>query len=269
MMYPYDLFWGINLYGIMIVTGVILCFIVLKVYSKKIGIDSKFLDFIELNGYIAIAVGFFFSAVWQGLYDYIENPAGGFSLSNGITFIGGLMGGALSFFVGYFVFGRKKYSNKLIDILSVLPCCILIAHAFGRIGCFFAGCCYGAPTDSWLGVVFPSGSPSYYEYGAGVAVYPTQLFESFFLFIMFGLTSYLVLKKKFKYNFSLYLFGYGIFRFFIEYIRADDRGAFIGSLSPSQFWSIVMVLSSVPVYFITKKALGKRKLELINEKENK
>ncbi|HKM30016.1 MAG TPA: prolipoprotein diacylglyceryl transferase family protein [Bacilli bacterium] len=258
-MYPYELFWGISLYGVFVTVGIILCIITLRVYGKKIGIDPKFLDFVELNTYVAIAIGFFASAVWQGLYDYISNPELGFKLTSGITFIGGLMGGTISFLIGYWLFGRNKYNSKLIDILPLVPCCILIAHAFGRIGCFSAGCCYGKPTDSWLGIVFPEGSPSYYAYGAGVAVYPTQLFEAIFLILMFALTSYLLLNKKFKYNICVYLFGYGIFRFLIEYIRADDRGQFIGMLSPSQFWSLIMIVLAVVVYFLIKKVSKEEK----------
>lgn len=252
-MYPHELFWGISLYGVFVAIGIVVCIIALRVYGKKIGIDPKFLDFVELNAYIAIAIGFIAAAAWQGLYDYLSNPEMGFKLTNGTTFLGGLMGGTISFLIGYWLFGRKKYNSKLIDVLPIIPCCILVAHGFGRIGCFSAGCCYGKPTDSWLGMVFPEGSPSYYAYGPGVAVYPTQLFEAIFLFLMFGLTSYLLLKKKFKYNISVYLLGYGIFRFFIEFIRDDDRGQFIGQLSPSQFWSIMMVISSVVVFFLIRK----------------
>lgn len=257
-MYPYELFWGIHLYGVMIALGVLLCILFLRFSAKKIGIDNKFMDFFEMNAYIAIAVGFFASAVWQGVYNYIENPLNGFNLNGGITFIGGLIGGVIAFFIGWFVYGMKRYKGKLIEGLMIAPACIALAHGFGRIGCFFAGCCYGKPTDSWLGVVFPKGSPSYSVFGEGVAVYPTQLFEAIFLFILFGIMAYLLLKKKFRYNFCIYLVGYGIWRFFIEFLRADDRGEFVGSLSPSQFWSIVMVVLAIPVYIMTKKSFEKK-----------
>ena len=68
--------------------------------------------------------------------------------------IGGLIGGVACFLAIYFIFGRK-YKNKLKDCLPFIPLSIVIAHAFGRVGCFFAGCCYGIETDSWLGVKFP------------------------------------------------------------------------------------------------------------------
>ena len=69
--------------------------------GKFIGIDAKFLDFAEMNGYAAILIGFFGAALFQSIYDYIENPAGGFSLSSGLTFLGGLIGGVSSFIIIY------------------------------------------------------------------------------------------------------------------------------------------------------------------------
>ena len=72
-------------------------------------------------------------------------------------------------------------------------------------------------------------------------MHPTQLYEAAFLFLLFALASYLLLKKKFWGNMSLYLICYGIFRFLIEFIRDDERGKLIGKLTPSQFWSLIMI----------------------------
>ena len=80
-------------------------------------------------------------------------------------------------------------------------------------------------------------------------VYPTQLYEAAFLLILFAVCSYLLLKKQFRHNMTVYLIGYGIFRFLIEFIRGDDRGKLFGLLSPSQFWSLGMVILGVLLYF--------------------
>lgn len=231
--------FSVHLYGVCIAIGIVLCVLVLRKYGKKLAVDEKFLDFVEIDAYCSIALGFLFAAVFQGLYNYIEDPSVGFNLNGGITFLGGLIGGAATFFTIYFIM-RKKYKGNFMDVISIVPCCIFLAHGFGRVGCFFAGCCYGIETDSWLGIRFP---------GMINKVYPTQLYEAIFLFIMFGVTSYLALKKNFKHNFSVYLIGYGIFRFFLEFIRGDDRGAFFGVLSPSQFWSIILILIGVALIF--------------------
>ncbi|NLD26562.1 MAG: prolipoprotein diacylglyceryl transferase, partial [Acholeplasmataceae bacterium] len=149
----------------------------------------------------------------------------------------------------------------IVEILPVAPCGITVAHAFGRVGCFFAGCCNGKhphETDffKFLAINFPPDS----QY-SGLR-YPTQLFEAIFLFILFGIMFYLVAKRGFIYTFPIYMVGYGIWRFFIEFLRDDDRGEFIGSISPSQFWSIIMVLMAIPCYFLIKYLYKKRAAEL-------
>ncbi len=244
-MLPNPLFWNVHMYGIMVAVGILGTFIVLYLYSKIKKVDVKFTDFAFYNGIASIVVGFGSASLFQSVYNYIENPEAGFRFTGSITFIGGLIGGVLCFITVYLIF-RRKFTTKLYQVVSIYPCCIIIAHAFGRIGCFFAGCCYGKPTDSFLGVKFPR-IP--YE------VHPTQLYEAAFLFILFSVCSYLVLKKDFKHNLSLYLIMYGIFRFFIEFLRDDDRGELIGVISPSQFWSILMVVAGIILVFFMRHLL--------------
>ncbi len=245
------------MYGLMIGVGIIACFALLFWYGKKKRIEEKFMDFLFYAAVASIAVGFGSAALFQATYNYIENPSAGFHLDGGITFIGGLIGGAGTFLALYFIF-RKKFKTRLVDVLSFLPCCILIAHAFGRVGCFFAGCCYGKPTDSFLGVQFPDMS---------VKVHPTQLYEAVFLFALLAVCLFLVLRKDFKHNLSVYLIAYGVFRFCLEFLRDDDRGALFAGITPSQFWSILMVVLGVALIFLLNIALKKRAEELANEKE--
>ena len=251
-MLPDTILGFFHMYGLMIAVGIIACFGVLFQFGKKRKIEERFIDFIFYNAIVAIILGFGSAALFQATYNYIENPSAGFNFEGGITFIGGLIGGIESFLVGYAIF-RKRYKARLVDMISIAPCCILIAHAFGRVGCFFAGCCYGKPTDSFLGVQFP---------GMSQKVHPTQLYEAIFLFALFTLCYLLYWKKNFKHNLSLYLVVYGIFRFCIEYLRGDDRGQLIGMISPSQFWSILMVVGGVAVYFLVEWLFKKRDAEL-------
>ena len=247
---------SIHMYGVMIAIGIIIAlFPVLYGYSKKLGVDPKLTDFIYYNAIVSIALGFGSAALFQATYDYIENPAGGFNLGTGITFLGGLIGGVAVFMIGYALF-RKKLGIRLIDALSIIPCSILIGHSFGRVGCFFAGCCYGKPTDSFLGVLFP---------GHVEAVHPTQLYEATFLLILFAVCSFLLLKYRFKHNMSVYLIAYGIFRFCIEFVRDDDRGQLVAGISPSQFWSILLVIAGVGLVFLVNFLWKKRLSELALE----
>ncbi|MBO5883225.1 MAG: prolipoprotein diacylglyceryl transferase [Clostridia bacterium] len=256
-MLPDPIFLNVHMYGIMIALGVLGAFGTLYLFGKKLGIDVKLLDFAFYNGVASIGVGFLSAALFQGVYEYIEDPQKGFSLGRGITFIGGLIGGVVLFLLVYFAL-RKKLDIKLTNILSLIPCCITIAHGLGRIGCFFAGCCYGKETDSFLGVKFPT---------LAVKVLPTQLFEAIFLLLLYVIMSYLLLKYRFRHNFSLYLICYGIFRFFIEYLRGDDRGELVGIISPSQFWSLLMVVIGIVLYFALREFYKREAMKVDNKED--
>ncbi|MBR5439376.1 MAG: prolipoprotein diacylglyceryl transferase [Clostridia bacterium] len=237
-MYSDPIFFGANLYGISIAVGILACFIVLFSYCKVKKFNEQFVDFTFYNGIVAIGVGFLTAQLLHTFYIYLAT--GHFNFPTGFSFLGGLLGGVISFIVGYLIF-RKKLKQSIFDLTPVASCCILIAHAFGRIGCFFAGCCHGKETDSFLGVKFPD-LPN--------PVHPTQLYEAAFLFALFIIFSILYLKKNDKYIICHYLISYGVFRFFIEFLRDDNKGKFIGNITPSQTWSIVMVVIGIALYFV-------------------
>ena len=245
------LFGFVHMYGLMIAIGILGTFITLTLGGKRLGINEKFLDFTFFLGIGAIVIGFISASLFQAVYNYIENPEAGFNFGQSMTFMGGLIGGVVSFLIIYFIV-RNKLSGRIVDVISLVPCCITIAHGFGRIGCFFAGCCYGIETDSFLGVKFPH---------LDHPVHPTQLYEAAFLFILFGVMLFLLLKFNFKHNMSVYLISYGIFRFLLEFIRGDHRGELVTGISPSQVWSIPMVLLGVGLIFLLNYLQKKRDIE--------
>lgn len=256
--------FGPSLYGIMIAIGILACFFVLFKFGRMLHYNPDFVDFIFYDGVASIIVGFGSAALFQAIYNFIET--GKFQFG-GITFIGGLIGGAACFLILYFIF-RKKYNTRLCEVITYIPLGILIAHGFGRIGCLFAGCCHG----TYLGTEYVFGGIRMLgDYGWGYYI-PTQLYEALFLFVMFGVLTFLIFKYKFQHGLSLYLLTYGIFRFLIEFLRADHRGSFIGNISPSQFWSLVMIPLAVGIYFLQNYFLKKRAEELKNNpvtQENK
>ena len=210
-------------------------------YANNMKLNKKYSYDILILACVAIIIGILSASLFQFIFDSLKenstNPL--FSM----TFFGGLVGGVISFLIGYFLILKRKYKNEnfVSNVLIIAPACITVAHAFGRIGCFFAGCCYGIETDSIWGLKFPHLDHN---------VYPTQLYEAIFLFILFGILFLLAYKYKFKYTFSVYLASYGIFRFLIEFIRGDDRGAYLLSLSPSQCFSICAIIISVILIFV-------------------
>jgi phosphatidylglycerol:prolipoprotein diacylglycerol transferase len=235
----------IDMYSLMILIGIVMCFVYLEIYYRKKKVSRLLISYFELDAVVAIILGFVFANLFQNLYNFIENPSS-FSWSWAMTFYGGLIGGVSFFLLGYFLFIKKKYGPQMHDFLIIAPACITVAHGFGRIGCFCAGCCYGIETDSWLGVTFP---------GMTHKVFPTNLFEAIFLLVLSLVLLFLALKKNCIYNMPIYMMSYGAWRFGIEFIRGDHRGSFVGSLSPSQFWSILLFVAGVIylIYLLIKK----------------
>ncbi len=239
---------GVYPYGVWIAIGILACFFVLFFYTKKKGVPSDVQDYVFFIAIAAIAVGFFFAHVFQVFYIWLETGVFNF-YKGGITVMGGLVGGAVAFIGLYFGLGKlffknnraglyKKYFN---EVLLIAPICIVIAHAFGRIGCMCAGCCYGAETDSFIGI-----------YNHGAVRVPVQLFEAGFLFILFGVLSVLYFKKCTN-TMSLYLISYAIWRFIIEFFREDARGgAYTLNLAPSQWMSVIFIVIGVALIIFYK-----------------
>ncbi len=267
-MHPQPLFkifgQGIYAYGVCMAVGILACFAFTMLVMWKRGFNEEASDKLIFMGVFGTGFGIFSAALFQAIYDVIANPDAGFHLK-GMTFIGGLIGGVVSFLgvwwlYVYVIAPRTKIkllqnnmNAGLCDLLPFVPISIVIAHAFGRLGCFFAGCCYGRETDAWYGIHCAG---TYYENTGtvviGPKVVPTQLFECLFLVAIGIAMVILFFKFRFNCNFSVYLIGYGIWRFLIEYVRDDYRGEFIGGITPSQFWSILMVLLGVGYIFLYK-----------------
>lgn len=261
---------GVYLYGICFALGIIACFAFLYFAMRYKKFSETSSDAVLFIGVFGTGFGVFSAMLFQAFYNYLDNPAGGFKLGS-MTFIGGLIGGVVSF-VGvwnlYVFVIRPRTKIKwltgemnagLCDALPFIPIGITIAHAFGRFGCFWAGCCYGKTTDAWYGLYC---AKHYNELtglvSMGDKVIPTQLFEMFFLIALGLIMALLYFKFRFNYNFAVYAIAYGIWRFLLEFIRADDRGQFIGNaLTPSQIWSIVMVLIGVGYVFVQKYVFSK------------
>ena len=248
-MYPYELIEnsGIDLYIVFIVVGVISAFLTLRLLSDVVKLRSKLFNFLLLTTIVAIVLGWLSAMLFQAFYNFLASGTFEFK---GQTFNGGLIGGALVFFgfyflAGHFFFKEKEHIKNFDKILTIAMPAIVGAHAFGRIGCLMDGCCYGAITDAWYGIEMYSG-------GVFAKRVPTQLFESLFLFALYALLDFLIIKKNYQNTPTIYLVSYSIWRFLIEYVRADsERGSSgIEGLSPSQVTAIVLFIVGVAWYFL-------------------
>ena len=249
-MYSNDLFWGIDLYEIMMMLGLLSALFVFDKYLSKRKISAKVQNFYLILGVVSIIVGIYAAELVQSFFNFLKK---GYWEWEGMTFYGGVLGGAIAFLLGLFIVGKylfkdKEHIKEFHNMLEVAPCCITIAHAIGRIGCLCAGCCYGRETDAWYGVMIN-----------GVKRVPVQLYESLFLFALFAVLSVLY-KKHININFIVYFIGYGTWRFIIEFFRADDRGYFLGTkLSPAQTISLCLIAAGI--IMIIFKIIKKKKAQ--------
>jgi len=162
---------------------------------------------------------------------------------DGFVFFGGLVFSTLATYL--FIKYKKLELGKLADILAPA---LALGHSIGRLGCFSQGCCYGKPFE--YGLLFPESAPASIHFH-GVPVHPTQLYESLALLIIFGILMKARKSSRFDGSiFLIYLSLYSIFRFFNEFLRADDRGFYFYGISVSQLISIVIV--GVSIFILLK-----------------
>ena len=166
----------------------------------------------------------------------------------GFTFTGWLAG----VIVFIWCFGNKTSFGRIFLFNMFLPV-FALAQAFGRIGCFLGGCCYGCPCG-W-GMSYPPGSMPY-EHMGNVPLFPVQLVESGFLFALFAGCVF----TPFSRRGGVYLIGVGAIRFVLEFFRADVRGSFLwqDAVSPQQIMSLLFFL--IGLFFLAHERIDSRKV---------
>ncbi len=242
-------FLGLDLYYWMILCGIVSAMVLFRVLYRRVGISYPVFALTILVSVGAIVGGYLFAALFQSFYAFLET--GEFKWGVGTTFYGGLIGAAAVFLLLYFTAGhffvKGAHIKEFNRMLSLIAPCIVLAHAFGRIGCLLDGCCYGMPSEYGLPMLIG---------GNWEKRVPIQLFESLFLFVLCGVLVLLLLKRKGTYNGSVYLISYGVWRFIIEFFRGDDRGSSgLSFLSPSQLTAIVLVAVGVGFIFLYRYVL--------------
>lgn len=235
----------IPLYNLMLGIGLIFAFLILDQQLD----EQKYPNAKVVTLYLLLIVSGIFGFVGAKLLEIIYE---GKTLSwhnfitGGFTFYGGLISGGVALAL------LAKLSHfKIIPLLNTLAPCVIIAHAWGRIGCFLGGCCFGKPTSFLLAVHYPAGSLPVMFYKTSVPVHPVQLYEAVFLFMLFAVIN----KIGFKKRCAVYLVSYGLIRFACEYARGDFRGALFGNtlFSPSQLISLLVILAGLGLFALYKK----------------
>lgn len=231
-------------YAVCIVLGTIIATHYAKWSAKKelgIKLSNNLVYLIFIAGYIG-----------GKLFFYLENPRYYFNnpsvildtYSSGFVFYGSFIA-----IIPVLIWYLKKHQIALLPILDISAIAVTIVHSVGRLGCFTAGCCFGYPTSSNFGLVFPTS----HEH----SVHPTQLYESFALFLIM---IFLIMFKKHKqFNGQLFLLYLGLYascRIFLEFFRGDTRGYLISNfVSHSQGIAFCLILISTFFYYKLNKQL--------------
>ena len=252
----------ISMYSIMTAIGVVFGLLVayFQIYKgEKISSNTGW------RLIICAAIGalfmYFGASFFDSLFHSIED---GVWRRYGITYLGGVVVGfPVTIILIHFLVPAAK--GRALYVFSLMVPAVVLAHAFGRIGCFFAGCCYGKVTDLPIGIVFPPGSDAAISHfgetlgktQSSLPVLPTMLFESAFEFILFFLM--LGFRKKIKgHELEIYLFTYSIFRFILEFYRGDDRGSIGLGISPAQFLDIFCLVVAVLIFLFYRQIIFKK-----------
>lgn len=236
----------IPIYGLFCVLGIIFAILVASVLVKRKKYD--FFDFFLVSSIILLGafVGsklLFFIVSWDMVIEISKNyqllESMKLLLKGGYVFYGGLIGGAVTLF-----FVSKIKKQNLIDYGSIFVVVLPLGHCFGRIGCFFSGCCYGI--KYWGVISYTYNQSADVNTPIGVPLLPIQLIEAGLLFLVFILIIVIYLKVE-NQKVVLYFYGftYSILRFVLEFFRGDySRGVFF-KLSTSQWISFVLFVLTI------------------------
>lgn len=224
-------------YGLFVALGVVAWMFISKKEAIRLGQDEG--PITDLCFYIVLSamVGarLFYVAVNPGIF--LDDPLEIFKIWNGgLVFYGGFIAAALVA-MGYL----KKRRIPIWQTADVLSPGLAAGHVLGRVGCFFAGCCYGKTCELPWAVTF---SDPQSLAPLGMPLHPSQLYEVINNLVIFCVLWLLRRRKTFEGQvFWIYLLMYGITRTVLEIFRGDPRGLFFdGNLSVSQIIGIALAV---------------------------
>lgn len=173
-----------------------------------------------------------------------------FDFTNGYVFYGGFFGVILALYLRYY--GEISIFKSSLDSLSISAS---FGMFLGKIGCFFAGCCFGYPSESFFGIYFTKKYVA--AYNPFCPLFPIQLVDSLLNFVL--LLILLAMRKRANLGagklFLTFIILYSLSRFITEFYRADiSRGILFEFISLSQLYSVLVVFLVIGYYLIKFKS---------------
>lgn len=257
---------SIHWYGIMVATGFLASLAVLQYKRDYARMTSD--QVIDLSIIIVVCgiVGARIAYVIQFFDQFRGNFWKVFRVDQGgLVFYGGFILAALVIY-GYV----RRHRLCVSRILDICAPAMAVGHAFGRIGCFLQGCCFGIPCKGF-GTVYPPGTAPAARYpdldsialnlqltgraaASSLPLLPVQLIESAGnLLLGIGL---LLLFRKIRRSGTVaaaYFIGYGVLRFALECFRGDHTDRIVGLTRAQLIGLFIMIPLGVFCYFYFKK----------------
>lgn len=246
-------------YGLCIGAGVIVAALVGCILVRRF--QKKYDDFITLAACAALggllgAKILYLIVSWKDIdFSRLTDRAYlSMWLSGGFVFYGGLIGGLIGVF-----FCWKIFHIQVLEYASIGIPCIPIVHAFGRMGCSAAGCCYGRPYTGMGAITYTESliAPNH------ISLFPVQMTEAV---CNLGIAVILIVyiyrnQRKTRNSLLLYLMLYAPVRFVLEYFRYDDaeRGI-VNGFSTSQWISMFVFGTALLCYIIRKRKKSTKNL---------
>ena len=255
-------------YGVMTAIGFILGYITLMKNRKFSGLNEEQPATIMILAVVGGIVGariFYVIQFWNEIYS--KQPF--YEVFNirkgGQVFYGGFILTIILLFIY-----AKKNKIKLLSLLDIGCPSLAIGHAFGRIGCFLNGCCYGRPTDSIFGVIFPKNAEAYQKYG-GAPIHPVQLYEFGMNLVLFLILMITLRKTKKGQTAAIYLVTYGILRYINEsFFRGDHKEIAEGVLTKAEIVGLIIIPLGLGLFIYSQfKQSKSSELDIIKPLNNK
>lgn len=224
----------IPLYALTIFCGLCVAFFVLRFLAKKCSVPTDDVLYALCYAVLGLTAGakLMYVLLNAGMVFTLVRTYGILPvLQGGFVFYGGIVGAM----IGVLLYARQ-FKVPVVPLLGILLTVAPLVQAFGRVGCFCAGCCYGR---EWHGILS--------VYMAGKERFPVQLLEAVLDIVLFAalfcnMCKKRALEQKSAENIAFYLCGYGVLRFICELFRGDAERGFWGALSVSSWCSIAFVL---------------------------
>jgi phosphatidylglycerol:prolipoprotein diacylglycerol transferase len=243
----------LHTYGILVALGFLAGLWVATRLARQAGLNTEAVFNLGFYSALAAMLGAKIMMILVDLPYYTQNPGEIFSLATlqaGGVFYGGLLA-ALAVAAWYM---RKTQLPALLTADVFAPG-IALGHAIGRLGCFAAGCCYGVECRLPWAVKFTDPASQVPRGLLGVPLHPTELYESFAEFLIFGILYWRIHKAHSPgMIISLYLMLYSTARFIVEFFRVHEQGNLWGGpLDTSQWLSILLFLAGASYFVMTRR----------------